>query len=177
MCEIWKPLPNYPRYEVSNTGKIRSERGILKIRKDQHGYYQCQIVNDKGRKLMKVHRAVAMAFIPNPLNKTEVNHIDNDPTNNNLENLEWVTHKENMDWMHKQGRAKRTTEWIKNLNYGLDFMRKPVVGTNLKDGSKLFFDGVNKVKEKGFLPSSVSCCCRGIKYKSHRGYTWRYQDG
>ena len=46
----------------------------------------------------------------------------------------------------------------------------------ISDGSNIYFTGVNKVKESGFLPSSVSCCCRGIKYKSHRGYIWRYAD-
>ena len=190
MEEVWKAIPEWESYEVSNFGRIRSIDRIInvnapcqwkaakgRIRKpqfDQHGYLQVQLNHNGKRKVMKIHRAVAMAFIPNPDNKPCVNHIDNDPTNNRLENLEWVTMKENSQWMVKQGRADRNEQWINRLKKSLEWTTKAVIGTNIKTGEEIYFQKVTDVKSQGFLPSSVCDCCKGKKYKTHKGFKWRY---
>ena len=194
MVEEWRVIPNWESYEVSNMGRIRSvdrdiyekptnkvrhlKGKIIKLRYDQYGYLQAQITHNGKRKLLKAHRAVAMAFIPNPLNKPCVNHLDNNPSNNTVDNLEWCTLKENSQWMLKQGRADRTEQWLSRLDKGLEKMRKPVVGTNIETGEKIYFRGVNEVKKAGFLPSCVCRICKGFKYRSnvHKGYRWEYQD-
>lgn len=112
--EIWKPVVGYEGiYEVSSLGRIRSLPRIVKsrspngrlmkgkIRKPNfrsHGYIQFNLYDKENKNFAarNLHRIIAMAFIPNPENKPEVNHIDANPSNNSLSNLEWVTHKENI---------------------------------------------------------------------------------
>lgn len=188
MNETWKTIPGWPSYEVSDTGKIRSisrtttnkngvvihrEQHTMKLMYDQHGYLQCALKEGDKRKLIKAHRAVAMAFIPNPDNKPCVNHKDNNPENNNLCNLEWCTMKENTQWMLKQGRADRTPQWIEHLNASLDAYRKPVIATNVLTGERIMFAGVNETAKSGFQPSCVTTCCQG-KRATHKGYAWEY---
>ena len=122
-----------------------------------------------------VHRLVAFAFVPNPLGKPCINHIDCDPTNNNALNLEWCTKAENTAYMKRLGRNKRTEAWIQHLNDGLNFMRKAVIGTSLKTGESVYYEGINKVARDGFQPSCVTNCCKGIR-KQHKGHTWRYAE-
>jgi hypothetical protein len=96
MEEIWKPIDQFPNYNVSNLGNIKNiiTNKPLKLNcKD--GYYGISLVNDKIRKTFKVHRLVALAFIENPENKSDVNHKDKNKLNNHVSNLEWMTRKEN----------------------------------------------------------------------------------
>ena len=100
MQEIWKDIPNYEKYyKVSNFGGIFSLRNsrILKqyIVSD---YYSVKLCNDNSRKIFNVHQLVAMAFLnhkPNGINIV-VDHIDNNKLNNNLDNLQLITHRENI---------------------------------------------------------------------------------
>jgi len=103
--EIFKPVdPKYgPRYEVSNKGNLRvTTKSGTKIRsgsyhKQMHTtYIKASLSNDGTNYTVHMHRLVAEAFLPNPDNKPFVNHKDKDGTNNTVENLEWVTHQENM---------------------------------------------------------------------------------
>jgi hypothetical protein len=96
MEEIWKPIDQFPNYNVSNLGNIKNiiTNKLLKIIcKD--GYCNISLVNDETKKSFKVHRLVALAFIENPENKSDVNHKDKNKINNQVSNLEWMTRKEN----------------------------------------------------------------------------------
>lgn len=102
MVEEWKPVVGYEKlFEVSSLGRVKSLRTgkILKAHKNRYGYLTIatKIGGRNGESVcFRVHRLVAQAFIRNPENKCEVNHIDCDKSNNKLENLEWVTPLENV---------------------------------------------------------------------------------
>ena len=115
--EEWKQIPNLP-YEISSLGKIRNLQGkVLKTYIQNSGYEQIKI-NYQGLHIHKsIHRLVAEAFIPNPLNKEYVNHIDGNKLNNTVDNLEWCTNSENI--LH----ARKT---------GLNPYNKPTLGLKLK---------------------------------------------
>lgn len=123
--EIWKDIAGYEGlYQVSNFGRVKSIDRVV-LQKDAHGgyakfHYKSKIlelpINSEGYnqlkldgKIIRVHRAVAQAFIPNPANKPFINHKDGNKLNNRVENLEWCTNQENQIHAskilgHKQGR-------------------------------------------------------------------------
>jgi len=110
--EQWKDIKDYQGiYQVSSYGRIKSfnkwnghrfikEERILKptlhIERGNYKRNTICLSKKKKRKHFKIHRLVGLAFIPNPLNKPEINHIDSNPLNNNVNNLEWVTRQENI---------------------------------------------------------------------------------
>lgn len=95
--EEWALIDGFPNYCVSTYGRVYSrKRGIiLKQFHDAWGYLCVSPRNEQGQRTSSVARLVAKAFIPNPYNKPEVNHIDGNKENNNISNLEWVTGAEN----------------------------------------------------------------------------------
>jgi hypothetical protein len=121
--EKWKIIDNYTGYEVSNFGRIRSLDRIIMTkgykRKSYPKFYKGKIkkldTTVKGYKRAElsygkkelVHRLVGKIFIPNPHKKPCINHLDNNPKNNNVENLEWVTYSENQLYCSKQGRHSK----------------------------------------------------------------------
>lgn len=107
----WKLIAGFGgTYSVSNYGDVKNNRTgkLMKPRKNEKGYLRIGLTTNGKQKCMRVHRLVAQAFIPNPENKPEVNHIDFDKENNCVNNLEWVTGKENTK--HSLGNRKRSNE-------------------------------------------------------------------
>ena len=96
--EIWKEIKGYEGlYEVSSEGRVNSlgrKPGIMRPGTSK-GYLKVGLTKDGIRSMFRVHRLVAEAFIPNPDNKPEVDHINGDRKDNRAENLRWMTHKEN----------------------------------------------------------------------------------
>lgn len=186
MEEEWKVVEGFDLYEISNMGRLKSKPRLRKngvgiyLTRERimnpsliKGYPSVVLKQDGKSKRFYVHQLVAMAFIPNPSEKPFINHIDNNPQNNNISNLEWCTPKENSEWMSKQGRNKRTESWLDKLHKSQEKTYKGVKGTSIKTGEVLVFDNLNEVRKKGFQPSCVCNCCKGIR-KTHAGYTWEY---
>lgn len=120
-CE-WVQIPGYEgRYEISTCGRVRTmariaprtvsgfsspvrvKRKELRPSSEPGGYPAIELTNEAGRRRLYMHRLLAQAFIPNPLNLPVVNHIDGDKTNNALQNLEWCTHAQNAAHASKAG--------------------------------------------------------------------------
>lgn len=137
--EEWKVIEGYEDYEVSNLGRILSnKKGKKKYLKlfNKQGYY-CTALSANKTKFLLVHRLVAKAFISNPKNKPEVNHIDGDKSNNHVDNLEWCTPKENINHAWKNGLCENTRKAISNrmkdikINYGTESRKKPIYSSKL----------------------------------------------
>ena len=111
--EIWRWISDFEGlYQVStHNGRLRSfHRGkvrIIKPKINENGYYQIGLYKDGKTTCHLLNQLVAQAFIPNPENKPEVDHIDNNPLNNKVENLRWATRKENAEYAAESGRYKR----------------------------------------------------------------------
>lgn len=122
--EIWKPIPDYcDHYEVSNMGRVRSKdrytahprnkrmstlrRGkILKSELDKYGYPVVTLSKNNRQKTYKVHRLVALAFIPNPGNLPQIDHINSLKYDNRPNNLRWCTTQQNTIWRDEKQRPK-----------------------------------------------------------------------
>ena len=131
--EEWKNVIGYEGlYEVSNTGNVRNVKRntLLRLSKNQ-GYIQVWLYKNGIRAGLKVHRLVAEAFLPNPDNLPQVNHKDEDKTNNRVENLEWCTAKYNTNYGHRTENAINTR--VKNGYADPDFIG---FGLNEKDYMK-----------------------------------------
>lgn len=184
--EIWKPIDCYDAgYEISNLGRVKSiarrvsnhtgyinkKDYYLKIKKDNKGYCRVYLSKNKVTKFVPVHRLVAMAFIENPNNKPQVNHIDGNKTNNNVTNLEWCTNSEN------QIHAVRT-----GLNdhskYNSGKKKKSVLQIDAITGEVI--KEYNSIKEASVAVNRKSCanisaCCKG-KRNFVAGYKWKYKE-
>lgn len=124
MKEMWRPIEGYEGlYEVSNKGRVKSlERysirfghqkelvgeKLMSLQKSSAGYMMVHLSNKGKRTTKSVHRLVAQAFIPNPQGLPLINHKDEDPTNNHVENLEWCTQKYNVNYGTARKRARVT---------------------------------------------------------------------
>lgn len=148
MKEIWKVIEGTDgRYEVSNTGKIRSNNyknsGMIKEMKpakDTKGYLRTSILMMDGKyKTIKVHREVAKAFIPNPDNLPQVNHKDTNKENNNVDNLEWMLNIDNAHHAIEHGLFKNSFLATKKAN---DARKKPIIA--VKDDVILHYDSINE---------------------------------
>lgn len=120
--EVWRKIDSAPNYEVSNLGRVRSvhrsvctngyrpdDVAILKpIYRGKSGYYCVNIHVNGGRRMVNIHRLVALAFIENPRPKVfnMINHIDGNKTNNRVDNLEWCDCSMNMIHAYKNGLQK-----------------------------------------------------------------------
>ena len=161
--EVWLPIKGFEgKLEVSNMGRIRSverfvafgqikrkvRQTVYKLHNDRDGYKMAGISG----KNIKVHRAVAESFLPNPENKPQVNHIDGDKSNNRVDNLEWVTQKENMAHAVRNGLAVHVSV--------------------VRDDGKEYHTVNEAAKDNGVCPSCISAVINGYQ-KTSNGHTFR----
>lgn len=122
--EIWKPVIGYEGfYEISNLGRVRGlynrvHGRILSPAKNKNGYRYVCLYKDKCSKCIKVYRLVAMAFLPNPLDLPEIDHIDGSRDNDIVSNLRWTTHRDNINNPITKKRFSEAQLGEKNSFYG-----------------------------------------------------------
>lgn len=170
MEEIWKDIKGYEGlYQISNMGRVKSlpkknvkryqSELILKL-KNNKGYLQVNLYNKRKMKAYQIHRLVAENFLEKP--KLEVNHKNGIKSDNSIENLEWVTPKENMQHAWNTGlmncNRKRYKTRVRIGQYALD-------GKFIK-----LWNGVRSIEDNlGFSYSSIINCCR-LREKTSHGY-------
>ena len=173
--EEWKPIPGYEGlYEVSNYGRVRSFKWSSKGKilspgntgKDGSGYCFVNLYKDgKAKKHCTIHRLVAEAFIPNPSNFPQVNHMDECKKNNYFENLEWCSSAYNNSY---GTRTRRMAE--KNS--------KPVVQLDKKGNFISEFESLREASRRtGIADENICRCCNHKPGRySAGGFIWIYKD-
>ena len=140
-------------YAITSCGKVWSykRKKFLEPYTDGNGYLKVKLFKDNEEKQYRIHRLVAEAYLPNPENLPQVDHIDNDRTHNYLNNLQWITHRDNV----RKGRNKPI------LQYDLD-------GNFIREWEC--------TADVGKEAQSNICFCLSGKYKTAYGYIWKYKE-
>ena len=171
MIEEWKDIEGYEGlYQVSNLGNVRSlwfeKERLLKLYKDMKGYYRITLCKNGRQQNRSVHRLVAEAFIPNIDNKPSIDHINTIKNDNRVENLRWVTNKENSNnplTKEKQIKSK-ISKPILQLDKNMELVKK--------------WNGVREIeRELNYPHNNISKCCKNqYGFKSAYGYKWGFEE-
>jgi hypothetical protein len=168
--ELWKIIDVCENYEVSSFGNIRNYKTGRILKQAKKGGYCSVGLSNKNTKSYSVHQLVAKAFIPNPQNKLQVNHLDKNGFNNNFKNLEWVTNKENS--IHRSKNIKQTTNQnieIYRINIDTDEILENY--ESIEDGAKWVVE--QKLSDKFHSARTcISCCVKNLT-KSSYGFKWK----
>ena len=174
-------------YSITNDGRLYSNRRnkFLRPSTDKYGYLYYVISIDGVRKTLKAHRLVAQAFIPNPKNKPQVNHIDSNRQNNNVKNLEWVTAKENIQHAVKNKRfenmaiinserMKKSKLYLKGYPLANEVTKKKVAQYDKKNNLLNVYESISDAsRNTGITITSISYACNN-KRKTGGGFIWHF---
>lgn len=175
MEEEWRKIEGYEGYEISNLGRIKSYRqdrinGKITVgNKDGKGYLT-KVLYDKESnvKTFKVHRLVALAFIPNPFNLPQINHKDENKTNNNVDNLEWCDNNYNIHYGTKIERTRKANECCPSTSkkvYSID-----------EWGNVEYYNSINfAARSVGTYHGNILAVLEGRR-KHAAGREWHYQN-
>ena len=189
--EIWKDIKDYEGlYQVSNLGRVKRlewkrfslgkwqtmKEKILKQTISTTGYWHISLNKNGSHNTYKVHRLVARAFIPNPDDLPCINHKDNNPLNNKVENLEWCTYKYNNNYKDHNKKLSQSRLGKK----ASDETRQKLRDSNPKMVSvqcietEIIYKSINEASRKtGVDASAIGKVCKG-KYKTAGGFHWKY---
>lgn len=176
MQEIWRDIKDYEGYyQISNLGNVRSLDRLdnkgrkvygknITIKRSRNNYRFVTLYKDGKAKMISIHRLVALNFLPNPNNFPQVNHKDEDITNNKLDNLEWCSSKYNANYGTRNKRLSDLKESVKKrvIRYNED-----------KTEAKIYSSIREASKEHNNNNSHIIACCKGRKKKAY-GYYWEY---
>lgn len=181
--EVWKTYPELPFIEASSLGRVRTvdhwvtykngrrqlyKGHVLKQYKERNGYMRVKFSVDGKLVCLLVHRIIAASFLPNPDNLPEVNHKDNDRTNNSVDNLEWCTSQYNSNYKKNFGTSPAQI-------YGQLFGR-PVIAVNLETSEVLWFESQHEAGRKlGVSYQNINKVVKGQRDKAG-GYWFCYAD-
>ena len=172
--EEWRVINGFPNYSVSNLGNIRNNKtGKFLKSCVKSGYLNITLINDKIKKTFKVHRLVALAFIENTENKTDVNHKNKNKLDNTLSNLEWMTRKENnqhrsIDLIYKTNRNKQINRLSKENGEILEKYN------SIEDAGVWAFE--NKLTNNSHNGrNAIGNCVNGLS-KTAYGFCWSYEN-
>ena len=172
--EIWKSCPlgnDFDKVSTSNLGRIKVKNnnptyGTL----SKNGYYDIIVFNNKEKKFktFRVHRLVCLTFLENPENKPFVNHKDENRLNNKIENLEWMTNKENVNHsldLHNRIKENKRSKKVVQIDPKTHKIIKEFCSVSVAS------------KETKINYNSISWCCRGFRGQVYGGgYKWSYLD-
>ena len=164
--EIWKDIEGYEGlYQVSNLGRVKrvTTNRILKSSKHVSGYLMVNLSKNSVTSHQRIHRLVAQAFIPNHENKHDINHIDENKTNNHVSNLEWSTRKENCNHGTRNDRISK-------------MLSVPIIATNINTGELTEFYGINDCARQLELQASNITHVLKSRRKQTGGYTFEYAE-
>ena len=182
--EVWRDIPEYEGlYQVSNYGNVKSlarnncnvclKDRILKYSKNHQGYKQVALFKKSKQKSFKIHKLVALAFIPNPNNYPCINHIDGNKQNNCVDNLEWCTYSHN----NKEAFRLKLKKPINKGNFNeKSFNHKQVVQYDLQGNLIRIWGSLIQIKrELGYYCCPISNCCHKRKgFYTAYGYKWDF---
>ena len=182
--EIWKDVFGFEGlYQVSNLGKVRSldrlanfnggiglRKGrVLKLGNNNDGYLQVALSKDGKQTTFVVHRLVYEAFNGKIPEGMQVNHIDEDKTNNSIENLNVMTSSENINW--GTGNERRAKSMINHKS-----LSKPIIQYSLTGEKLAEYESLSDAKRKLTInQGNISSALNG-RYKTAGGYIWKYKD-
>lgn len=190
--EIWKDIPEYEGlYQVSNWGRVKSlnykhsgKEGILKPDKKKNGYLYVNFLKNGEVKNFYIHKLVCLTFLENPLNLPQVNHKDENKENNFVDNLEWVSPKENINYGTANERRSKSHKGKKLLEETKRKLSEANKGKGVKPILQFTLEGIfirewdsvtTASKELNISKGNITLCCQGKRNKCS-GYIWRYKE-